>query len=99
MGIEDVGRSDAALVYRYLRDHGAASAVQIAEACFPLSFGRSDPLYGRLIKRSVGRALSSVSWMRDHGVDVRCVMSTVPGDLSLFSITSRGGDAGASAEG
>jgi hypothetical protein len=80
MGIAKLGpldpfRSDAVLVYRRLRDFGPGSALEIAEACFPLTFGRDDPLYGRLIRASIRRVYDSVVWMRHQGV----VISAVPG--------------------
>jgi hypothetical protein len=89
-------RDDAALVYRYLRDHGAGSVAQIVDACFPtIQAGDAPPSTVLAIRRrSVSRALSSVQWMRDQGVVIFCEMSTSPGDLSRFSlIASQGGEA------
>lgn len=82
--VVEIDRDDAALVYRFLRDHGAATLVQITENCFPLAFGSADPLYRRLLKRGVSRTLASIEWMRRQGVDLSCV--SVPGYPSEYSL-------------
>ena len=54
----------------------------LAEICFPLTFGSADPLYPRLIKRSVERVLESVLYLRAHGVPVNLSQ----GEERLFSL-------------
>jgi hypothetical protein len=79
----DPFRADAAVVYRFLRDFGPSTVDEMADRCFPLSFGRSDPLYARLIKGSKRRVLDSLVWMRHSGVALSCV----PGvDGSIFHL-------------
>jgi len=84
MQVAEIGRDDAALVYRHLRDVGPADVVTLAEICFPLTFGSADPLYPRLIKRSVERVLESVLYLRGHGVTV----NLSHGEVSLFEVIS-----------
>lgn len=71
-------RADAVLVYRRLRDGGPATAVELADDCFPLEYGHEDPLYRHLAKRSLRRVYDAIVWMRHNGV----VLSAVPGDPS-----------------
>ena len=75
-------RSEASLVYRYVRDNGPVTVQQIADACFPLSFGHDDPLYGRLIRKSIGRSFAALEWLRREGVSLTCLSH--PGLRSTF---------------
>jgi hypothetical protein len=75
-------RADVEAVYRYLRDHGEATGVQIAEACFPLTFGSLDPLYKRLFRKSMAKTLLSVGWLRGQKVAITCLSK--PGFPSTF---------------
>jgi len=68
-------RSDAALVYRHLRDVGPGTAVDISLAVFPVvADGGPASTEKVLRKRSLTRFLDAVSWMRGEGV----VISAVP---------------------
>ena len=81
----DPFRADAAVVYRYIRDHPGASAPEIADVCFPTQFGESDPAYHALLKRSLRRVFDSIVWMRHQNVDIWAI----PGVLGLttYSLT------------
>jgi len=72
-GSADPFRADAAVVWRSLRDSGPASAVDLAERCFPLTFGRDEPLYERLFKESKRKVFNSLVWMRHQGVAITAV--------------------------
>jgi chemotaxis methyl-accepting protein methylase len=75
MTSSDPFRADAAIVWRALRDSGTGlSAKVLADRCFPLEFGHDDPLYERLVKRSIRRVFDSLVWMRHEGV----VLTAVP---------------------
>jgi hypothetical protein len=87
MGTPDPLRADAVPVYRFVRDHGPVTLLEIADACFPLSFGRDDPLYERLIRRSVGRVLDALTWMRGEGVVVFAHHALFPDDQTRFSLS------------
>ena len=68
-------RDDAAVVYRYLRDHGESTLSVIAEACFPTSLQGQGPAstLRHLKRRSVRRTLGSLEWMRSQGVALTCL--------------------------
>lgn len=66
-------RTDAAAVYRCLRDAGAADAGVLADRCFPTMHGSSDPAYKSLRKRGVRRVLDAVAYIRAAGTTVWCV--------------------------
>jgi hypothetical protein len=66
-------RSDAAVVYRWLRAvslEGGTSVDEIAFQCFPTMYGREDPAYRALARRGVTRVLDSLVWLRGQGVVV-----------------------------
>lgn len=77
-------RADAVPVYRYLRDHGPDTLSGIADAAFPLTFGRDDPLYKRLHKRSVTRVLNALQWLRGEGVPVYFVSGGLGTTITLL---------------
>lgn len=70
------------MVYRHLRDVGPTTLLGLVDACFPTTFGTDDPLYDRLVKRSVRRVLKSVDFMRTQGV-VIVLQPTVPSSFAL----------------
>lgn len=83
---EAAWRADAALVYRYLRDHEPVTANAIAEACFPTTFGAADPVAKALAKSGRRRVSDAIVWMRHQpGVRIHCYPGS--GDGSLFAIT------------
>jgi hypothetical protein len=75
-------RDDAALVYRFLRDHGASEVAVIVVGCFPVL--DSGPMSSRLAvrKRSTARVLRAVTWMRGKGVEI--TLLSRPGLPSAF---------------
>ena len=80
----DPARSDAAIVYRWLKATAAlgGSAVdEIAFQCFPLPItGGPDTTMKALRRRSVKRVLDSLLWIRAQGV----VVAAVPGAADEF---------------
>src|SRR5262245_54702845 len=70
----DPHRSDAAAVYRSLRDAGPAGISALADRLFPVS-PDSGPAstVAALRKRSVRRVLDAVSYIRARGTSVWCV--------------------------
>lgn len=87
MGIEgtaDPFRADAALVWRWLREHQRGTVLQMAEACFPLDYGRDEPLYQRLMQGPRRRVLDSIVWMRHQGVLITCIPRDVDVDATTF---------------
>ena len=66
-------RDDAALVYRFLRGAGpeGRSVVEIAAEVFPWTLDAPATTVLAVQKRSVGRVLSAVVWMRAQGVALR----------------------------
>jgi hypothetical protein len=85
-GVGDPFRDDAAVVYRFLRDVGPATVPNLAEACFPLSYGKDEPLYARLVKGSVRRVLDALVWMRHQGVVITAVPALGPGLGTTFHL-------------
>jgi hypothetical protein len=65
---DEVYRADAALVYRYIRDHGGATIPEM-----------SDEVFGDVSEASVTRVLNAIVWMRHQKV----VMTAVPGMVGL----------------
>jgi hypothetical protein len=84
MGSNSPYRDDAAVVYRYIRDHPGATVPEMADQCFPLAFGDADPLYPRLRRKSVTRVLNALVWMRHEKVLITAVPAAVQGFLTTF---------------
>jgi hypothetical protein len=83
---EDPFRDDAAVVWREMRSAGPSTALDLAEKCFPITFGRSDPLYDKLMRASYRRVIDSIVWMRHRGVAVWAS----PGSPTVFSLSEPG---------
>ena len=81
-GVIESNRSESSLVYRFIRDNQPVTVQEIADGCFPITFGRADPLYGRLMKKSLEKTFASFLWLRAHGVALTCISR--PGLRSQF---------------
>jgi hypothetical protein len=71
----DPFRSDAALVFRHLRDVGPADAVTLADAVFPVATEGPPSSIKAIRKSGLRRVYDSIVWMRHQGVTftvVRC---------------------------
>lgn len=77
-------RDDAACVYRHLRSHGPDTLAGLVDACFPVLTAGPTSSVLAVRKRSVGRALGAVIWMRAHGVSLTCV--SIPGFMSEYAL-------------
>ena len=77
-------RDDAACVYRHLRAHGPDTLGGLVDACFPVLTAGPASSVAAVQRRSVGRALSAVVWMRAHGVSVTC--ASIPGFMSEYDL-------------
>ena len=93
-------RDSGKVVYRFIRDNQPVTVQEIADGCFPLTFGHDDPLYGRLIKKSIARSFAAIEWLRrEGGVEITCLSR--PGLRSTFvlGIVAQGPEAlGSSAD-
>lgn len=64
-GEVDPFRADAVVVYRSLRDGGAATASELAARCFPLPEGEMPhTTQVALTKRAYRRVIDSIVWLR-----------------------------------
>jgi hypothetical protein len=82
--LDDPQRADAGLVWRALRGGppGGLEAAALADLCFPVRGDLPDAAVVALRRRSVGRVLEAVVWMRSRGVRVTCV--SIDGASSRF---------------
>lgn len=85
----DPMRSDAAAVYRVLRDSGSMTMVDLALASFPGQFGSADPAFRAIRRVAVRRTLEAVVWMRARGV----VIEVTPGAREMFDLLPADDDA------
>jgi hypothetical protein len=84
-------RDDAAVVYRYLRDHDGASVPEMTEYCFPHDHETCPPSGmgpGKLCV-SVTRVLNALVWMRHQKVLITAVPGMVGLRLSTFHLGVR----------
>ena len=81
---EDPFRSDAAIVWRAMRDFGPQSAVALQERCFPLpAVEMPESTRKELLKRQKRRVFNSIVWMRHSGVAITAVPDAV---LTVFHL-------------
>ena len=86
---EDPYRADAAVVYRYLRDHPGVTVVDMANALFPSPDEGPATTLAYLAKRSVRRVLDSLVWMRHQKVVLTAVPAEEPGGMTTFWLGER----------
>ena len=81
---KDPFRGDAALVYRYIRDHPGCTAPEIRDLCFGFVTDGPASSVLALQKRGLQRVYDSIVWMRHQKVDIYA--RNVPDALTTFSI-------------